>query len=112
WRQDLPQICPDGPLTLMNLLEPFLRNSQDWGARPAIIDPRRDKISFADLAALSDRMATVWQKAGIGAGDRVLVAVPFGIDLYICIAALWRLGAVIVFPEPALGLGGLRHAVR
>lgn len=96
----------------MNLLEPFLRNAKAWGNRSAIIDPRRGKISFADLAARSDRMAKAWQEAGIGAGDRVLIAMPFGIDLYICIAALWRLGAVIVFPEPALGLAGLRHAVK
>ena len=96
----------------MNLLEPFLRQSQGWGERPAIIDPRRERISFADLAARSDRMAATWQKAGIKPGDRVLVAVPFGIELYICIAALWRLGAVIVFPEPALGLSGLRHAMK
>ena len=33
------------------------------------------------------------------------------LDLYLAMAALWRLGAVIVFPEPALGLAGLQHAV-
>ena len=36
---------------------------------------------------------------------------PLGIALYASLAALWRLGAVVVFPEPALGLKGLRHAV-
>src|SRR6185295_17643963 len=44
-------------------------------------------------------------------GDRVLLAMPLGIPLYVSLAALWRLGAVVVFPEPALGLKGLRHAV-
>ncbi|WP_119388427.1 AMP-binding protein [Taklimakanibacter lacteus] len=95
----------------MNLLDPFLRKAASWGDRPAIIDPGSGTISFADLAARSDHMAASWRKAGLAAGDRVLIAVPFGIDLYIAIAALWRLGATIVFPEPALGLSGLRHAV-
>lgn len=36
---------------------------------------------------------------------------PLGIALYASLAALWRLGAVVVFPEPALGLKGLHHAV-
>ena len=31
---------------------------------------------------------------------------PLGIPLYASLAALWRLGAVVVFPEPALGLAG------
>lgn len=96
----------------MNLLEPFLQQAATWGERPAIIDPRRGRISFADLARRSDRMAAGWRKAGIAAGDRVLIAMPVGIELYVSIAALWRLGAVIVFPEPALGLAGLRHAVK
>lgn len=96
----------------MNLLAPFLAEAETWGARPAIIDPRHGQISFAGLAARSDRMAAQWRKAGLEAQDRVLVAMPFGIDLYVAIAALWRVGAVIVFPEPALGLAGLRHAVR
>lgn len=97
----------------MNLLEPFLRQAEIWGGRPAIIDPRNnERISFADLANRSDHMAAAWQRDGLKPGDRVLVAMPFGIDLYIAIAALWRLGAVIVFPEPALGLAGLRHAAQ
>lgn len=95
----------------MNLLEPFLRHAAHWGERPAIIDPGRATISFADLAARSDQMAASWRRAGVAAGDPVLIAVPFGIDLYVAIAALWRLGAAIVFPEPALGLAGLSHAV-
>ena len=40
------------------------------------------------------------------------MALPVGIDLYAAIAALWRLGSTIVFPEPAMGLKGLRNAVR
>ena len=97
----------------MNLLAPFLEHAEGWGGRPAIIDARkRARISFAELAARSDRLAAAWRRDGLTAGDRVLVAMPFGIDLYVAIAALWRLGAVIAFPEPALGLAGLRHAAK
>lgn len=95
----------------MNLIATFIEKADHFGARPAIIDSRGTSISFADLARRSGALAKAWQRAGIGLGDRVLLAMPVGIDLYAAIAALWRLGATIVFPEPALGLPGLRHAV-
>lgn len=41
----------------------------------------------------------------------MLIAIPVGVDLYVALAASWRLGAVAVFPEPAMGIAGLRHAV-
>ncbi|NJM51676.1 MAG: AMP-binding protein [Sphingomonadales bacterium] len=63
------------------------------------------------MGAKSARLAAYWRGKGIGKGDRVLLAMPVGIDLYAAIAGLWRLGAVIVFPEPALGINGLRHAL-
>lgn len=57
-------------------------------------------------------LAAGFASRGIGKGDRVLMAMPVGIDLYACLAALWRIGATAVFPEPAMGLSGLRHAAR
>ncbi len=45
-------------------------------------------------------------------GARVLVTLPVSITLYASLAAIWRLGAVAVFPEPAMGLSGLRHAAK
>lgn len=96
----------------MNLIATFIDKADQFGTRAAIIDGRGASISFTDLAHRSGALAEAWHRAGLGFGDRVLLAMPVGIDLYAAIAALWRLGATIVFPEPALGLPGLRHAVR
>lgn len=96
----------------MNLIATFIDKADHFGARPAIIDSRGTSITFTDLARRSGALAEAWHRAGLGLGDRVLLAMPVGIDLYAAIAALWRLGATIVFPEPALGLPGLRHAVK
>ena len=94
----------------MNLLEPFLETVARRRGHTAIVDAGGRTISYGDLAARSARLAATWRRQGIGPGDRVLLAMPLGIDLYAGIAALWRLGATIVFPEPAMGLKGLRHA--
>ena len=69
-------------------------------------------VSFDQLDARARALAAGFRVRGIGPGDRVLVAMPVGIELYACLAALWRLGATVVFPEPAMGLRGLRHAAR
>ncbi len=96
----------------MNLIASFIETAGRRGDRTAIIDGEGRSTSFAELARQSGALAEGWHRAGLRAGDRVLLAMPVGIDLYAAIAGLWRLGCTIVFPEPALGLAGLRHAVR
>src|SRR5215510_2623081 len=95
----------------MNLLEPFILKATARAPRIAIIASDGDRVSYADLEKRARRLAAAWRRKGLTAGDRVLLAMPFGIPLYVSIIALWRLGAVIVFSEPALGLRGLRHAI-
>ena len=95
----------------MNLLQPFIAETTAPDSRIAIIAGNGDRASYADIKERSSRLASAWRKRGISSGDRVLLAMPLGIPLYVSIIALWRLGAVIVFSEPALGLSGLRHAI-
>lgn len=80
--------------------------------RTAIVDGTGRAVTFADLQARSFGFAHAWQRAGVGKGDRVLLAMPLNADLYAALAALWTLGATVVLPEPAMGLAGLRHAAR
>jgi olefin beta-lactone synthetase len=94
----------------MNILSEFLANAPRFGGRTAIIEKGGAEISFSAIARRSAMAAASFARSGIGKGDRVLIAMPLSIDLYVGMAALWRLGAVAVFPEPALGLKGLRHA--
>ncbi|MEM8880538.1 MAG: AMP-binding protein, partial [Pseudomonadota bacterium] len=68
-------------------------------------------ISFADLAARAGGFAQHLHARGIRPGARVLVAMPVGIDLFVALAGAWAAGLSVVFPEPAMGLRGLRHAV-
>lgn len=95
----------------MNLISSFLHTADLRAGQTAVVAGDGGSISFADLARDSAQLAAAWQKSGISKGDRVLLAMPVGIPLYAAIAGLWRLGATIVFPEPAMGLAGLRHAI-
>lgn len=79
--------------------------------RPAIIDGKGRSVSFASLHARAGFLAGEWAKRGIEPGDRVLIAMGVTPDLYAALAALWRLGAVAVLPEPAMGLKGVKTAM-
>jgi len=94
----------------LNLIDDFLLKAQRQGERTAIIDRSGTVVSYGELERRSARLAAAFASKGIGRRDRVLVGVFPGIDLYAGLAALWRLGAVAVFPEPAMGLAGFRHA--
>jgi acyl-CoA synthetase (AMP-forming)/AMP-acid ligase II len=80
--------------------------------RTALVDGHDVRTSYAQLEERASWLAARWRAQGIGRGDRVLLAMRLDADLYASLAALWMLGAVAVFPEPALGLRGVRHAVR
>jgi len=95
----------------MNILADFAAGVARHPDRIAIIDRHGRRTSYADLDARAAALARAWTEQGLAAGDRVLLAVGLDADLYAALAALWSIGAVAVFPEPALGLAGLKHAV-
>lgn len=95
----------------MNILAAFAAQVAAHPERIAIIDGRGRQTSYSALDARGAALAAAWHARGLRAGDRVLLALPLDADLYAGLAALWRIGAAAVLPEPALGLYGLRHAV-
>ena len=95
----------------MTILAAFDALASSQADRPAIIDRLGRTLSFADLYCRAGFLADEWGKRGIGPGDRVLIAMGVTPDLYAALAALWRLGAVAVLPEPAMGLKGIRTAL-
>jgi acyl-coenzyme A synthetase/AMP-(fatty) acid ligase len=96
----------------LNLIETFLTQVEARPETPAIIMPDGRVVGYADLSRASAARAAVYAKAGIGAGDVVLIARGVSVELYETLLAVFRLGAVAMFPEPAAGLKGLRLAVR
>ncbi len=93
----------------MNLLDPFVEQSQKNPDTPALIT-KNCKINFAELEQKSNDLAAHFQKQGLLRGDAVLVFQDVGISLYITLLALFRMGAVAMFPDPSAGLGNLKDA--
>ena len=66
--------------------------------RTAIAD-RRHRLTFAELADRTGRVAARLQAHGVGRGDHVVVFVPMSVDLYVTLLGTLRVGAVAVFVD-------------
>ncbi len=97
---------------MTTILDALAETVAAHGPDLAIMEGGGRTATFDELDRRAQALSASFQSRGIGRGDRVLLAMPVGIDLYASLAALWRLGATVVFPEPAMGLKGLRHAAR
>jgi acyl-coenzyme A synthetase/AMP-(fatty) acid ligase len=95
----------------VNLIEAFLAQAAERADAPAIIAPNGRTVSFGELAKSSAARAHAYECSGIAADDVVLVGRGVSIELYETLLAIFRLGAVAMFPEPAAGLKGLKLAV-
>jgi acyl-CoA synthetase (AMP-forming)/AMP-acid ligase II len=80
----------------MNISELFISAAKAYPNNVAIIDTS-DSITYAKLEKRVKETAAYFQKKGINKGDRVLVFVPMGIDLYRIVLALFYIGATAVF---------------
>lgn len=73
---------------------------------PAIIDTYRGRsrtTSFAKLEVSAGRAASLLKQSGLQPGDTVLLFHPMSAELYIILAALFRLGLVAMFLDPSAG---------
>jgi acyl-CoA synthetase (AMP-forming)/AMP-acid ligase II len=90
----------------MNIAELLSEQAIAHPNAPAIIDfPRGQRrcLTFAELELASARAATLLLKSKLGPGDTVLVLQPMSAELYIALAAIFRLGLVAMFLDPGQG---------
>ena len=70
-------------------------------------DGREQKISFAEMAESSDRVATWLAELGVGKGDRVILMLGNQVELWEAMLAVAKLGAIIMPTTGALGSADL-----
>ncbi|SEW18540.1 Acyl-CoA synthetase (AMP-forming)/AMP-acid ligase II [Cognatiyoonia koreensis] len=96
---------------MTTLTAAFAEASARYRDRTALIDGTGQSHRFSDVQNLARSYAAAWHAKGVRQGDRVLIAMGIGVELYAALAALWSLGATVVLPEPAMGLKGVQTAV-
>ena len=70
----------------------------------ALVSPRGEFVRFNEFREQVQRLAGGLHQQGLREGDRVLVLLPMGIDLYRCLLAIFHLGATAVLVDPAASL--------
>lgn len=96
---------------MTTLTAAFAQAAIDYRDRTALVDGDGTAYRFSQIQNLAEAYASGWYAKGVRPGDKVLIAMGIGVDLYASLAALWSLGATVVLPEPAMGLAGVRTAI-
>ncbi len=90
----------------MNICDILLAHAATCPESPAIIEAQGDHsrtLTYADLERASARAAALLYRTGLREGDGVLALLPMSAELYIGLAAIFRLGLVAMFPDPSAG---------
>ena len=74
-------------------------------------DDGEQKITFAEMAERSDRVATWLAQLGVGKGDRVILMLGNQVELWESMLAVAKLGAVIMPTTDALGPADLADRI-
>lgn len=80
----------------MNITSYFLDAADKYPTKKAIIE-KETSITYSELKQEVLKTAAYFREKGIKNGDRVLVFVPMGVDLYRIVLALFYIGATAVF---------------
>ncbi|MDJ0792250.1 MAG: alpha/beta fold hydrolase [Acidimicrobiia bacterium] len=89
-----------------------LAESDDVAVVEMVSGGEPQSISFRELAAEVRRVGSGLRAIGVGAGDRVALMIPPGLELSVCLYACWRIGAVVVVADAGLGVRGIGRALR
>lgn len=79
-----------------NITSWFFENARKSPNTVAIIEGHK-QVTFGELEKMVIDTCIYFRKKEIGKGDRVLIFVPMGIDLYRIVLSLFHIGAVAVF---------------
>jgi len=90
-----------------NINSVFENAAKQYGNNIAIIEDGQE-ISYKELESAINKSVQYFYEKGIRKGDRVLVFVPMGIELYRIVLALFKMGATAVFLDEWVSVKRLR----
>lgn len=94
----------------MALHEQLHHAAERFGDKVALVcDDQR--LTYAELAAAADRMASLLQHHGVEPGDRVVVFLPNSVDAVVSIYGIWRAGGCLVMADGDSTAGNLAFRV-
>lgn len=86
-----------------NIVETLGGYAKQAPDEPALIEglgDRRRITTFGEIEKLSTTWSSALTARGVRTGDHVLILEPIALELYLALLAVFRLGAIAVFPDP------------
>jgi crotonobetaine/carnitine-CoA ligase len=110
WEQDINETCPQmfSERSILHVLSQRLASSPE---KPWLILPETT-LTYREADSLSNRFAHGMRKAGIGAGETLLVMLPNGVDLIMSWLACAKLGVIEVPVNTAYRGDILAHIIQ
>jgi acyl-CoA synthetase (AMP-forming)/AMP-acid ligase II len=87
------RVYPDQPATMVDLIE---RSVAANPGRPAAAEPGGAALTYGELWAEAERVASGLQELGAGPGTRIAFLMANSIELLVGVIGAWRAGAVAV----------------
>ena len=89
----------------MTIISKMKELREKYPERTALIDEKKgNKITFSEFDDKSDRIYSYLKEKKIRKRDKVVVFVPIGIEFYLILTAIFKMGLQAVFIDPYAGI--------
>ena len=89
----------------MTIISKIKELREKYPEKAALIDVKTgSRITFSQIDDKSDRICIYLKKKKFRKGDKILVFVPIGIEFYLILMAIFKMGLQAVFIDPYAGL--------
>ena len=89
----------------MTIISKMKELREKYPERTALIDVRTDsRVTFSQIDDKSDRICIYLKEKKFRKGDKIVVFVPIGIEFYLILTAIFKMGLQAVFIDPYAGI--------
>ena len=94
----------------MTIISKMKELKDKYPERTALIDVKTgSRVTFSQIDDKSDRICSYLKGKKFRKGDKVVVFVPIGIEFYLILTAIFKMGLQAVFIDPYAGIEHKRY---
>ena len=89
----------------MTIISKIKELRENYPEKAALIDVKTgSRVTFSQIDDKSDRICIYLKEKKFGKGDKIVVFVPIGIEFYLILMAIFKMGLQAVFIDSYAGL--------
>ena len=89
----------------MTIISKMKELREKYPEKTALIDVKTDsRVTFSQIDDKSDRICIYLKEKKFRKGDKIIVFVPIGIEFYLILTSIFKMGLQAVFIDPYAGI--------